>query len=282
MLNLLKVDFRRVLKDKLFLAICIIAVVFAIITPLLYVLIFAGLSGDFSDTEAMLELMGVSVTAKSQFFMSFSLGNNLGLILPVLLAIVMWKDFSQGTVRNKIISGNSRTSIFSSMTVTSFSVLFGIMVLSALITLLFSLIFFPYQNGDVTASDIGYFFLSLLLELLLYIFVASLISFLCATMKNLGLVIVSYIAIVMVMSIVTSVLSVIGVLLATGVVENGESAARVIEFIQKLNVFNYGTLIGAGDSYEVDELLCFILSPTLLSAALLVLGALGFKRKDLK
>ena len=87
MRGLLKSDFKRVLKDKLLIVMGILAVAFAIITPLLYALIISGIG--YSDNDMAMGALSVSFTAKSQFFSSFSLGNNLGLIVPVLLAIVL-------------------------------------------------------------------------------------------------------------------------------------------------------------------------------------------------
>ena len=97
MTNLFRADLKRVLKDKLLLVMGILAVVFALITPLLYAAIFSS-DGLLDDP-----LFASLVTAKSQFFQSFSMTNNLGLIAPVLLAIVLCKDFSFGTVRNKVM-----------------------------------------------------------------------------------------------------------------------------------------------------------------------------------
>ncbi len=282
MLNLLKVDFRRALKDKLFFAVCIIAVIFAIITPLLYVLMFSGVGGEMDETADILAEMGLVITAKQQFFASFSLSNNLGLVLPVLLGIIMWKDFSHGTIRNKIISGNTRSAIFLSMFIVCFVLLFGVLLFGAILSMLVSLLFFPFGSEPFTVSDLGYFFVSLLIELLVSAFVASIVSFLCASMKNVGLVIVSYIAIAMVMSVITSILAVGGVLLMSGGIEGGEKIGEFITTLQKLNVFNYGTLVGSGSEYEIGDLLCYLLTPALSSSALLLLGLLNFSRKDIK
>lgn len=281
MLKLLKVDFKRVLKDKLFLVMCILAVVFAAVTPLLYVAILGTLGVETGEMSEMLDALGMSINAKSMFFQSFSLGNNLGLILPVLLAIILCKDYSHGTVRNKIISGNSRTSIFMSMYSICFCVLFGVITLHALLTLLISLIFFPYQSTDFVASDIGYFFLSLLFEALLFLFVAALVSFLCACTKNMGLAIVGYVAIVMIMSVVTSILQFGAIMLP---VADGESsfALKAVEFLQDINVFNFAAVIGVGTKYSVREILCCVLSPVISTAALIFLGIFKFKSKDIK
>ena len=281
MLKLLKVDLKRVIKDKLFLVMCILAVAFAVVIPLLYVAIFGSIGMDTGEMGEMLDALGMSINAKSMFFQSFSLGNNLGLILPVLLAIILCKDFSHGTVRNKIISGSSRSAIFASMYSVCFIVLFGVMTLHALLTMLISLIFFPYQSTEFVASDVGYFFLSLLFEALLFLFVAALVSFLCACTKNMGLAIVAYVAIVMIMSVVTSMLQ-FGALMIP--VADGESsfALKAVEFMQDINVFNFATVIGVGTKYSLREVLCCILSPVLSAIGLTAFGIFKFKGKDIK
>ena len=282
MINLLKVDFKRVIKDKLFLVMCIVAGAFALATPLLYVGIFSLMGADFGDAESMIELMGMDINAKSMFFSSFSLGNNLGLVVPVLLTIVLCKDYTQGTVRNKIIGGSARTPIFLSTCVVCFCVLFGIMLAHALLTLIVSLCFFPFQATAFGIADLGYFMLSLLLEALLFAFVAALVSYLCVSVKNMGIAIVAYIAIAMIMSIVSTILQ-LGIALlplaSTGV---SEVALNVLEFIQDINVFNFGTVIGVGTEYTTREILCCILSPIVFGGAFVALGIYKFNRKDLK
>lgn len=273
MTNLLAVDFKRVRKDKLFFVMCLLAGIFALITPLLYALML----GDMEDA---LEMIGMSVNAKSQFFASFSLGNNFGLVAPVLLAIILCKDFNHGTIRNKIISGKTRTSIVLSMFTVCFVTLFGIVLLHALLTLGVSLIFFPYQSTPFDMASLGYFLLSLALELLLYLFLAALVTWLCTVMKNVGLVIVGYIAIIMVLTIFTTILQAVGMVLSFE--EGNETALKVIEFFQSINVFNFATVIGAGEKYETVQLLKCILVPLLGTGALMGWSLLKFKRKDLK
>lgn len=279
MLDLLKVDFKRVLKDKLVLVVCIIAGVFAIITPFLYLVIFAGVGME--DMEDM-ALLGLGVNGKAQFFDFFSLGNNLGLIAPVLLAIAICKDFSQGTVRNKIISGKSRTSVFFSMLTVCFTVMFAIMLLGALLTLGISLIFFPFQNTDFVASDVGYFLLSILFEAILYAFVAAFLCFLCASMKNVGLVIVGYIAFVMAMTFVTSLLQIGEMMIDAKVFDTPEAVRKVIGFLQDVNVFNFASVIGKGVTYSTGEILCCILSPLIGAVGFTAWGVAAFNRRDLK
>lgn len=272
MINLIKTDFKRVLGDRLFLVMCILAGVFALITPLLYLVLF-GMESDPMTAE----LIGGVGTAKGIFFDAFSLGNNFGLIGPVFLSIVLMKDFSFGTIRNKIIGGHKRSSIYLSMYTVCAVVMFGAVLLQALLS--FGVALFILDLG-IKASDIGYVLLSLLLELLLYLAVSAFICWLCVAMKNTGLVIVLYVAVAMALAMVASIIMmIILVLEADG---TGETAVKILQVAQNVNIFNYGTVIGKGSSYETKELCYFILVPTLTTLGFVGLGILKFNKKDIK
>ncbi len=277
--SLVKTDFARVFKDKLFLIMCILGVVFALITPCLYLVMFSGMGLSDADMAEM-QMLGISISAKSQFFDSFSFGNNFGLVVPVLLSIVLCKDFSHGTVRNKIISGKTRTEIFMSMYTVCAAVLFGVVFCHALITLGFASLFFPFQDGDATSSDFGYFVISIALELLLYLAVSAIVCLLCASMKNAGVVVVMYVAIMLVMTLVASLLQVGGMVLSLE--EGNETAIKVMEFFNNINIFNFATVIGKGTEYETKQLLYLVLTPTTITALCLLLGLVKFNKKDLK
>lgn len=277
MSSLLKLDFKRVLKDKLFLIVCILAAVFAVITPLLYLVIF-GTMGEMD--EMAMEMLSGYVTAKGQFFGSFSFGNNLGLIAPLLIGIILYKDISFGTIRNKIIGGHSRTSIFLSTFVVCFVVLFGIVLAHALLTLVICLPFFDYQATPFTMSDLWYFLESLLFQMLIYVFVSAFLSYLCATMKNMGLVIVWYIAAVLGCSMVAGILQV--VVLTLEMLPDMENTVAILEFIQRMNVFNSSATIGLGTSYTTEDVLYYVITPIVFTAGLIGGGMWKFSRKDLK
>lgn len=276
MINLLKADFKRVLKDKLLLVVCILAVVFAFITPLLYRLLLGDTLAD-----PALEAMGLSiVSAKSQFFGAFSLGNNLGLVIPIFLGIILCKDFSHGTVRNKIISGKSRTSVFFSMYIVCAVAMWVVALIHAFLTLGISLIFFDYQATEFTSADLIYFFESLTFEFLVYLCVAAIVSFLCVAMKNAGLVIVVYVAIMFGLTMIAAVFQVIIAFL--GMRDGDNTLIMFLEFLQRINIFNSATVIGMGTSYELKDILYLTLSPVIGIAGFLGFGTLIFGKKDLK
>ncbi len=274
MKGLLKADFRRVLKDKLLLVIGILAVVFAALTPLLYAIIFTG-ADIFADDM----LIGI-VSGKSQFFGSFSMGNNLGLIAPVLLGIALCKDFSFGTVRNKVIAGKSRSAIFLSLFITCSTVLISVMLLHAFLTLGISLVFFDYQPTPFTVADFWYFMESLAFELLVLLFIGALLSCLCVWMKNVGLVIVLYIAVSFILVMAGSITQVVISLLE--VTDSNEKFLAVLRFLDRVNVGNAVAYIGVGAEYSLKDVL-YLTIPSLAGiGAFLGLGLWKFNNKDLK
>lgn len=274
MKHLLKADFKRILKDKLLLVMGILAVTFAAFTPLLYAVMFSSM--EMVDDPMVSSL----ISGKVQFFASFSMGNNLGLIAPVLLGIALCKDFSFGTVRNKIIAGKSRSAIFLSLFITCATVLIAVMLLHAFLTLGISLIFFDYQPTAFTVSDLWYFLESLAFELLVLLWVAALLSYLCACMKNVGLVIVLYIAAAFALVIVGSVVQVALTILETA--GGNELLADVLYFFNRINVGNAASYIGMGTSYSLEDVLYLTVPAGVGILGFLGLGLGSFNKKDLK
>ena len=259
---------------------CIIAAVFAIITPVLYIIILSVSGGSEIEEYLAMEMLGSVFSAKTQFFSAFSIGNNFGLIAPVLLAIVLCKDFSFGTIRNKIIAGKKRSSIFMSLFITCSTVFVGIMLFHSFFTLGVSLIFFDYQSTAFTLGDLRYFLVSLLFEILVLLFISALLSYLCANMKNVGLAIVLYVAISFALVMIGSVVQV--ALAAIMPINVNETVSAVLEFIDKINIGTASSRIGVGNTYSFEDVLYNTLPSVIGIAGFLGLGILKFKKKDLK
>lgn len=274
MRGLLKADFKRVFQDKLLLIMGILAVVFSLITPLLYALLLTG------DSGGIMELIAGDTYAKNQFFASFSVGNNVGLIAPVLLSIALCKDFSYGTVRNKIIAGKSRSAIFMSLFITCSVIFVGVMLLHGFVTLGVGLIFFDYQPAAFTVSDFWYFLQSLALDILTLLFVSAMLSWLCACMKNVGLVIVFYIAFSFGLTLASSIIQM--VLFYMENAGGKESTISILRFVDRINVASAVTYIGTGAKYTCKDLVYLILPSTVGILGFLGLGLRKFNKKDLK
>lgn len=269
MLNMLKTDLRRIFKDKLFLVICIICGVFALLTPLLLYAV-GSIAGDAA------QMLGMGMDAKTLFFQAFNPVNDFGLVASVLFCIILCKDYSQGTVRNKIISGKSRSAVFLSALISCTIVLCGIMLVYAFLTLGVSLLLFEYQATPFTANDFGYAVVTLIFKLLTFVVVSALITFLSVSMKNAGLCIVMYIAITMLFSIIGASFSMV-----IPTVLDNEPLKLFLEFMVKSNVF-LSTVTGNGTTYSAVDVAVVLISHALYFALFFVLGLVAIKKKDIK
>ena len=276
MAKLLKVDLKRIFKDKLLLVVAIIGVVLALTTPLIYKFIYLFLGAD--DTG----LLGSLLSIKTMFYSSFSLSNNIGFIIPVFLLIIMSKDFSYGTIRNKIISGSSRTNVFLSMFISCSIVIVLAMLAYAALNGLLTVALFSNEMASITKEGVLYFVLSISFEILIYIFIAALLSFINVFAKNAGLKIILYVALAFGLIMIYSIVQVsMSVLIINGT-EN-QLLIDLLEALLKLNVFysNAG-IIGAVDKYIAEDII-YILVSTILGTGLFVfLGIVSMNKKDIK
>ncbi len=102
MSRLLNAGFKRLINNKLFWA-CLI------------ILIIIGITGCISQYRNMLEY---KIEIKHDTFL-FSSASMIGIALAVLIPLFVGTDFSDGTIRNKIIVGHSRKSIYFSNLIVS-------------------------------------------------------------------------------------------------------------------------------------------------------------------
>jgi ABC-type transport system involved in multi-copper enzyme maturation permease subunit len=267
MLDLFRADLKRVVRDRLFLIVCIVAAVLAATTPLLY----WGL-GLF---EGALEEMGMflKLSGRGMFFDALLPGGNVGLILPVFLVILLCKDFTWGTVRNKIVCGKTRGQIFLSLFLTSATVTVSVMLAQAVLSSVIGSIIFGFQSTPFTAADVGYLALSVLFEILLYVMISALVSFFTVVSPNMGVGIVLYVAVNLVFTIIGSITSVAYAFT--------KEPHILVQILNDANLFT-SRVIGGGTSYSWKEVL-YVLVPALLGGV--GFGAWGyfaFRKKDLK
>lgn len=270
MRSLIKTDMRRIFKDKLFLVVCALGVILAFFTPLLY----KGLATVIGMDD---ELLGLLTDSKSMFFSAFATGNNFGLILPILLSLVLCKDFGYGTVRNKIICGKSRAKIFFSMFFSGTIVMCGTILLHALLTLGIALCFFPYQAEKFTANSFGYMMLSILFSLMIYVFISAFVCLLCVSMKNAELAVIIYVAANLISNILGGIISA-----ATLIGPSFDKfPTELFEILSKINLFN-ATYIGKGMTYSTGDVLCLVIASLVGTGLCLLLGVTVFRKKDIK
>lgn len=273
MKGLLIADFKRVFKDKMMIVLGILAVVFAAMNPLLN-----GALGAIC--RLFNENYVPSVTAKAMFFMSFNLGDVMGLVAAAILAGMLCKDFSYGTIRNKIIAGKSRSAIFFSLFITCSAVFVAVMLLNAAASLGISLCLFDYQSDPFTAADFWYAMESLGFSLLVLLFGASLLSTLCVCMKKGAIVIVTYLSIAFGMNLVATLL--VGGIELLDLMEGSKKAIDILTPIARINVFGAVNYIGTGTAYTWKDVLYLTVPAVVGILGMTGFGYRQFGKKDLK
>lgn len=278
MLKLLASDLKRIFKDKVFIVSTILGAFFAIITPLIFFVIFKVIdrfaAGGFDYAS-----LGFGFSGKEMFFNFFAPGNNFGIILPVLIIVIILKDFSYGTIRNKIICGYSRTQIYFSYLISTFIMIFGIMLVFGLITLGLSTILSSYQTDPLTLNDVGYFFASLTFLMLGYMFISAFITFIGTLIKNIPLTIILYVALTMGLTMASTFLQLgIGLLMFT----DKQILVDILDVVNNCNIYGAITsVIGKISEYKLENILYLTIVPILCSALISGLGLLIFNKRDI-
>lgn len=141
--NLIKVDLFRLKKDKTALLGGIIS--FGLL--MMSVGLFAVISSFAENMDGLQQLF----SAKTGFIQSFQMGNNVGLVVIIIIAIMTSRDFTQHTIRLKVINGYDRVKIYFSTLITN--LIYGILliVVYALLNLSFMSMIFGFGEALTTA-----------------------------------------------------------------------------------------------------------------------------------
>ena len=273
--TLLKADLKRMFTDKLFMIACIIGAGLSLMTPILYAAL-----GSLIGPEEM-ELVGDIFNSKSILTSSFAPLNNFGLILPIFLGIIINKDFSNGTIRNKIICGKPRYQIYLSIFISSIIVMIVAILGYAIIGFGLGAFVVDYSSTVTLLEDIGFILLTLLFGALSYAVLGGLIAFLFTNTKNIGLGMVFYFASAFVLTLLATIF-VFAIDYLT--VTNGDaSLIRLFEFLCNINIFYViDHLIATATSYSIENIIWIVVDVLIYVSLLCGFGIIIFKKKDLK
>ncbi len=271
MRSLLKADLRRMLKDKLFFIACIIGAGFALLSSVLYL----GLNAIVSSVEDGMPLF----YAKDSLAQSFAPLNNFGIAIPIFICIIINKDFSYGTIRNKIICGHSRAKIYLSLFISSTLLTLALILGYTIVSFGVSSILLDYSYTTTFLDDIGYILATIAFGVLGYILLSSFIVFFCTTMKNVGLAIILYMGIAFFLTLAATALFVCQEMLP----QDKKFLSPIIDFLCNINIFYlFSNVIGMIDTYTLKEVLYILLDTVIFGSAVTALGIFIFKKKNLK
>ena len=198
MRSLLRADFFSLFKSKL------TYIVFGICAgiPILVTLLYFGLAKateSLGGEDIVIEL----VHGRDLMFSTFSLSSNIGLVIPIFCGILLMQDLRNGTVRNKIVIGKSRTKIYFSHLIVSVAFCVVMSVVSFLMMTSGSLIFFKY-GYTFDGAEAWNFAKALIVGILTFAYVATLATFIAMSTKSTGMTIVFTLILVVGLSLVCS------------------------------------------------------------------------------
>lgn len=197
MTQLIKADFWRLIKDKLLWIGLIVSCGLTIFSTLIYW--FLKVAIEIDEIEIFQSLFN----GRGMFLNSFSAGNNVGLMIPIFISILVVKEFNYGTIRNKIVSGKSRFMIFLSTYLTSLVAGLILYLINLLLALFFGSLLLGYGK-PVNGEEIQFIFASLGYGILFYSVFLSFAIFIGMVTRNLGLSIVFNIVLIFVTTILAT------------------------------------------------------------------------------
>ena len=278
--KLFKAFFFKLSKDLTFRITLIIGLALAVVLSLIYFGIDVLASGEDGIQHNM-------CTGQSMFFNSISPAQNFGIAIPVNLITFTVLEFTQGTIRNKIITGNSKTKIYFTLFFTG--LIFTLSLLFAYVGLCVGLgsIFGGFDiNGTIVGStslggqiDATYFVRMLVITLLVYLSITAFTIFFATLFRNIG----PCIPVVIVMIMMLYFSGMIASLMKD--TEGTEVFVNVMKYVNPMYALNdasildsmKGTLAMADDTFIAS-----IVNNSIYTIIFLLGGWLVFRKRDVK
>ena len=197
MWNLFKAFIFKLRKDLTFRITLIVGAGIAVLLTVIY--LFIDLAAKNLFDEAGYKFM--FATGQNLFINSFSPAQNFGIAIPVNLITFTVLEFTQGTIRNKIIAGNSKPKIYASLFLSGLVFTISLITVYSLLSLLLGTICGAIGNGsfkegfDINGQIAGlnngrinpeFFWKMIVLALLAYVVITSFTIFFGTLLRNIG------------------------------------------------------------------------------------------------
>lgn len=268
-------------KDATFRVTLIVGAAVAVFMCLLYFLI-----------DATNEISYKAFTGQTMLINSLSPVQNFGFAIPINLISFICLEFTQGTIRNKIIAGNSKFKIYASLFISGLILAFALIIAYAGICTGIGSIFGGFDLSKPALVNLGYpatidtkFILeTLLVYALIYVFATSFAVFSATTFRVVG----PCIPVVT----VTLMLAYFGGYLAGGALSDNEIALNILRFVDPLYApigatmetitDSENNIIGTVASYDNLTIIGNVVSTSIFSVIFFVAGSVEFVKRDVK
>ena len=268
---------------------------FAILIPLILFLIDVGISfldGSGGSIEHMM------CNGQSLLISSFSPTQNFGIAIPITLITFTVAEFTNGTIRNKVISGYSKTKVYVGLYLTG--LVYTLCLISAYVLLSFGLgsAFggFDPKGSYFALSSLGggsigpnFFWMFIVLALLAYVVIASITIFFSTLFRHIGPSIPVVIILLLVfvgMGAIASTLSLFSSLDPEESTTSTKIMGAAYEFLKAINPFHSLSNFTTTESQEIiikwGDFITQIVNNVIYIGVFFGFGLLIFNKRDIK
>ena len=288
--RLFKAFFFKLSRDLTFRIVLIIGAGIAFFMTALYLMIDLGIEG-LSGAENIKFLTGPNM-----LLTSLNPTDNFGLAIPICLITFTCLEFTQGTIRNKIIAGHSKFQIYTSLVLSGLVLTFALLIVYTGLCTLIGIIFGGFSLDNpiliITLSIAGahaeplYIVQMLITAIVVYVAIVSYTVFFAALFRNIGPCIPVVIIVLIMLSLVGTIASTFSILL------DDDTLLNILKIVDPLYVISGGgteiSYVIKNDnpveyvSLETGAFIATIINNLVYAGAFYAGGALIFMKRDVK
>ena len=292
MVRLIKAFFFKLSRDLAFRITLIIGAGLAFLMTGLYLLIDIGL-GTFGEEGAKM------LSGPNMLLSSLSPVDNFGLAIPINLITFICLEFTQGTIRNKIIAGHSKFKIYTALFISGLILTFALLTVYVGLCTGLGAIFGGFDLNQpiinmtsisallmASRADGAYIAQMLIAAVVVYICIVSFTIFFAALFRNIGPCIPIVIIVLMILSVGGSLVAMIAEALES------DGLVTFVKIVDPLFVLSGGgvesNIVIVGEEavaymkIETGAFIATIINNLVYAAAFFFGGALIFMKRDVK
>lgn len=190
MYKLLNASFSRLRKNKIFLGLVILTIIIAAFM----------LISEYLDKVKYSSVFGISSNTTDILLMKFI--NIIGFFIAIFTSLFVGAEYSDGTIRNKIVAGHSRKNIYLSNLIVS--IIVGL-ILEFIYLIIISIVAIPlFGSIQMTFSQFAFILLDMIMIIIAY---SSIFNFIALICSNITISTVSSLLLILIMFVIDMLLS---------------------------------------------------------------------------
>lgn len=283
MANLFKAFLFKLKRDITFRVTLFIGIGLAVFMTLIYLFIDLGIK-SFTEDPASYKFM--YCTGHNLFISALSPAQNFGIAIPVNLITFTVLEFTQGTIRNKIIAGNSKSKIYFSLILSGLVFTFALIISYSLLCLGLGSIFGGFDiNGSIMSGKINpeFFWKIIVLSILAYILITIVTIFFATLLRNIGPCIPIVILLLLGCYLSSTIIGAFAILGdEVDIIKNLLQILKILNPLHSLATYSSDIVGSEAIKIENDAFIAEVINNVVYSAIFLGFGLLIFKKRDIK